>query len=532
MKEHHKYYESARNDGVLKRLGWTVHPELVLIAALAIFKLLIHLFTNTNYELHRDAYLYLALGEHPDFGYFSAPPFIALIAKTARFLLGDSVFAIRFFPALAGAISVVLVAYIVKEMGGKRWAIVIAGLSFILSPAFLRSNSLFQPVTFNQFFWLLSAYLIVRMINRQNPRYWLYLGLAWGLAFLNKYSIVFFAFSFLIGLLLVKERKLLASKYVFFGGIAGLLIILPNLFWQYQHAWPVFQHMAELYRNQFAHVTASEFLISQILMNSHALLIWTAGLIYVLFFAKGKPFRVFGWTFLLLIFLLVILRGKPYYTLGIYPVLFAAGGVLMEQLFSQRLRIVKPVIVAVMTISALFILPYSLPIFSPAEMVDYGRATKDYGFEGALRWEDGQIHELPQDYADMIGWQELGNLVIAAYQGLGESEKKNCTIYAENYGQAGAIMYYGKKAGLPEPISFSDNFLYWAPDSLNPTVFIYVNDNLGEDIQFLFGKIAEVGRVNNPYFRENGVRVYLCRDPHPEFNSFYRQRVQQLRNSF
>ena len=162
-----------------------------LIAGLAFFKLLIHLFTNTNYGLHRDEFLYLAEGQHLAWGYMEVPPMIAFLAKIVSFF-GDSVFAVRFLPALVGSLMVALIGLLVKDLGGKRWAITFACLAFIVSPAFLRTNFLFQPVSFNQFFWFLSAFWVIRLIKFENPKYWYYLGITAGFGFLTKYSIVFF----------------------------------------------------------------------------------------------------------------------------------------------------------------------------------------------------------------------------------------------------------------------------------------------------------------------------------------------------
>ena len=432
--------------------------DWLLIAALAAFKLALHFFTNTNYELHRDAFLYLAFADHLDWGYLSVPPSIAVFAKLTFFLFGDSVFAVRLFPALIGVASIIVIGMLVREFGGRKWALLFAGLAFILSPAFLRTNTLFQPVAFNQFYWLLSAYFIARMIKTQAPKYWIHLSVVWGLAFLNKYSIAFLILGFLISLLLTKDRKLLFSRYFGDGVIIGFAIVLFNLVWQNSHNWPAIWHLQELQRTQLVHVNFLDFFAMQLLMNLHAILLWLAGLAFLLFTKKGKQFRVLGFTFLTVMLILILLRGKPYYTLGMYSMLFAAGGVYFEKYFIARLRVLKPVLLGMMIISAIPIAPYSLPLLPLDKMADYGEFSKNFGLAGALRWEDGRMHRLPQDYADMTGWKELGDIVINAYHSLDDAEKANCAIYAENYGQAGAIKYYGKKHGLPEPISLAIAF--------------------------------------------------------------------------
>jgi hypothetical protein len=142
-----------------------------------------------------------------------------------------------------------------------------------------------------------------------------------------------------------------------------------------------------------------------------------------------------------------------------------------------------------------------------------------------MDWEDGKTHALPQDYADMQGWREIAAMVISAWQQSGDNE--HTLIYAENYGQASAIDWYGRRAGLPPVLSFNDTYLLWAPDSLDREVstFIYVNDELGEDVQAIFGDIVAVDELKTPFAREKGTRVYLCKAPRTSFRDFYAARI-------
>jgi len=507
-------------------------PAGLMISAFIFLKLALHFLTNANYELHRDIYLYLALADHPDWGFISVPPFTPMVGKLAMALFGDSAFAAGFFPALIGTLSVMVIALMVKEMGGSIWAIAIACCAFILSPSFLRSNTFLMPVSFDQFAWLLSGYFILKLLKTQNSKYWIHLGVVWGVAFLNKYAVVFFALAFFIALLLAPERRLMRSGYFAIGFAIGFFIILPNLIWQHAHNWPVIGHLEELRQTQLVNVNLADFLALQFLMNLHAVIIWLLGWAYLLFSRDGRPLRVLGLTFLLTIFILMLLSGKAYYTLGAYPMLFAAGGVAIEKYFAQRRRFLKPAILVLMVLIFLPVLPYSLPVLPLDKMAAYAEESKKFGLEGALIWEDGRIHELPQDYADMTGWRELAGIVIKTYRDLSETEKSSCVIYAENYGQAGAIKYYGKRYGLPEPVSFHETFLLWAPDSVNAKTLIYVNDELGEDIQYFFGDIKLAGQVNNRYFRENGLQVYLCKNPRDSFQDFYREKVGALKNRY
>jgi hypothetical protein len=177
-------------------------------------------------------------------------------------------------------------------------------------------------------------------------------------------------------------------------------------------------------------------------------------------------------------------------------------------------------------------LPLGLPVFKSQGLVSYFKNLGDkYGIEIGRRFEDGSIHSLPQDYADMLGWEELTAIANKAYQMI--DDKKASFIYCENYGQAGALTIIGKKYGLPEAVSFNESFRYWIPLEFSPeiTSLLYINDELGEDIESLFGKITLVGRISNPDAREYGTAVYLCQFPKTSFNVFWKSRLEILKRS-
>lgn len=498
--------------------------EWVIIGILVAIKLLAHFLTSTNYDLHRDTFLYYSISQNLDWGFASVPPFVAFITRVSTFLFGYSAFSLNLFPALIGGVSMIIIALIVKELGGKAFAIFVALLAFLVSPAYLRSNSLLQPVSFDQFFWLLSAYFVVKLINTQKTSYWIWILVVWGLGFMNKYLMAGYAVSFVIAILISPHRKLLFSRHFVIGAIIGFIIVLPNIIWQYIHNWAVLHHMSELSQNQLVNVSKVGFLIDQVMMNFPGLLVWFTGLLVFLFFKNESRFRVLSLASLLVVLLLLVTHGKSYYTLGAYTLLFAMGGFAIEKYFSTFF---KYFVVVIVILLALPVLPFSLPMLNPKAMADYSKPMSDL----TNRWEDGKVHPLPQDYADMTGWKDLSDIVIKEYNSLPPEIRSDCSIYAENYGQAGAIYYYGRQFNLPRPISFSDNFLIWAPDSVTKSNLIYVNDEIG-DIKFLFKRYEKVGEVNNPYFRENGVQVYFCSQPSDTFKYFYKEKVKEMKKVY
>ena len=499
--------------------------EWILIITFVAVKIGLHLSTSTNYELHRDALLYYSLGQHLGWGFVSVPPFIGLMAKISTVIFGATTFGLRVFPALVGGLSMLLVGLLVKSFKGNLAAIIFAMTAFLLSPAYLRTSSLFQPVVFNQFFWLLSGLLIVQLILSRNEKLWMLIFLVFGIGFMNKYSITFFMMGFFIAFLISPHRKVIWSKYFLLGGLLFTGIVLPNLIWQGTHGWPVVYHMAELQRTQLIHVSILGFLIAQLTMNLPGIIVWVSGLIGFLFIKQYRNYRFISLFVFYTIAILVLLRGKAYYTLGLYPILFAMGGVVIENHFKKGLQYA---IAALVLMVSLPLIPMAMPILKHNQLE---AATKPLApfFNG---WEDGEIHSIPQDFADMTGWKHLGHLVNQCYDNMSEHEKETCVIFADNYGIAGSVLFYGQNH-LPDPISFNDSFILWAPDSVETDhCLIYVNHELGGDVAQMYRSCKLYGEVNDPYFRENGLKVYFCTQPEDSVPRYYANRVHGFKKRY
>ncbi len=509
--------------------AFSVSTDWLLIFFFALVKLLIHLFTYSNYELHRDAYLYYALSENLAWGYVAVPPSIAVVGKLATLIFGNTTFGLRFFPAFIGGINLIIIGLTVKELGGKKIAITLASLAYILSPSYLHTNALFQPVSFNHFYWLLSGYLILLLIKHNNPKMWIWIGIVFGLGFLNKYSIVFFYTAFAISLLISRYRQLYLSKYFIIAVVVGFAIILPNLVWQYKNNWPVIGHLSELRETQLVHVRLSDFIMGQYYMNVQAILIWLAALLVLLFYKKENQFRPFAYVYIIVVFLIMLGSGKTYYTLGVYPILFIFGGYFTEKYIRKYIIYVAGILVLWMFYFLYSSLPYDGIPFLTFEKVYH---------EAAFRWEDGVNHDIPQDMSDMTGWKEIGQEVCDIYLSLDKEKRKNCDIFCYHYGQAGAVMFYGKKINIPQPISFNDNFAIWSPDSLASDYMIWVHSPEGNDfdpdslISRNFYKAELIATIDNRYFRENGTRIYLCEFPVEDFKNYYKSKIKELKEDY
>jgi hypothetical protein len=506
---------------------YRTYPGLFVVF-MALFSVAIHLLVANNLEYNRDEMLYFSLGQHPDFGYASVPPLISWIAWLMEHMFGYSLFAVRLFPALLSGVMVILVAAIAGELGGNSYARVLAGIGFIISGFGLRTFSLFMPVYIDVVFWTIIIYLMIRYVNNYSGKSLILLGFVAGLSLLNKYLIGILFLSLLLVIPFTENRKIFRSRNFWIGIACGILVFLPNLIWQFVHGIPVINHMVELQRTQLAHVNKFSFLADQVVMPSFASFLTISGIIYLVSNINARMYKFLGIVIILVVSIIMFLRGKGYYTIGVFPFLIAAGSVSYEKWLNKTwLRVVFPVMLIVLTIP---MLPMGLPVFKTQGLITYFKNIETkYGIVIGRKFEDGSIHSLPQDYADMLGWEELTQVASKAYEQI--EDKKAAFIYSENYGEAGAINIIGKKYGLPDPVSFSESFQYWVPKRFDPdiTSVVYIHHGPpGEDVKTLFRKIAVIGSITNPDSREFGLTVYLCQDPVQSFNEFWTARLKKF----
>lgn len=503
--------------------------DRILWLSFAIANLIIHIIFNNNIGFHRDEFLYMALGRHLDFGYWSNAPLIGVIARLNETIFGSSLVGMRMFSGLAAATLVYLAGWMAKLMGGNRFAQVLACLSMFFSLAWMRSGMFLMPVVFDTLLWTLCLFFVLNYLVTDDRKQITWFGLTCGILMLNKYSLPFLLLPLLAAALFSPQRKIFTYKETYLGLGLGLLAWAPNLTWQMLNDFPVITHMRMLSENQLVNVSAKDFLMDQLMMNFSVTPVWIAGLVFLFLKKEKGHLRILAWGYAGMLALLLILQGKSYYTLGYYPLLYSAGSVLWE-------RILKPAWARVLLCCfiiglSLMFLPAAVPVMKVDRLVNYFSwvTAKIPVMKNLTRWEDGQYYPLPQDYADMLGWEELADLAGEAYQKV--KDKSRVMIYCENYGQAGAVEHFGKKYKLPPVQSFSDSYLFWAqeeiPDSLDH--LIYINDELGEDVQSLFAEIKSIGKVSHPLARENGTTVYLCSKPRSLLKQFWKSRVQEAR---
>ncbi|MFS8081876.1 MAG: glycosyltransferase family 39 protein, partial [Ginsengibacter sp.] len=354
-----------------------------------------------------------------------------------------------------------------------------------------------------------------------------------GLGMMSKYSMAFYIISILIGLLITRNRKIFLNKHLYFSAFIAFLIFLPNLLWQYYYHFPVIVHMKELHQFQLQYIEPSGFLIDQLLMNLAVVFIWLAGLYFLIFKENGK-YRIFAWAYLFVILILLYFQGKSYYSLGVYPVLFAFGAIHLERFATKHSKIWKFVFIIIPCVLGLRILPIGFPMWEPAKLTAYYEA-RHLDKYGLYKWEDLKLHTIPQDFADMQSWKEMTEKTAKAYYSLSAEEKKHTIIFADNYGQAGAINYYGKNYELPKAYSDNASFLYWIPDSLHLENVVLITDDKEEMTHpFIkdFSSAVLSDSITNKFARENGSLIIILKGANEKMIQMFKEKIKKDKAKF
>ena len=474
--------------------------------------LLVHLLTNGRYGYFRDELYYIACARHLDFGYVDQPPLSILLLRLSEVLLGQSLFAIRLLPALAGAATVALTGVLARELGGRKWAVALACAGSLCALFNLAVGNFFSMNAFEPLFWIGSVYLLVRIINHGSATLWIWFGAVIGFGLENKHSTAFFAAGIFVALLLTPERRYFVQKWIWLGGFIAFTIALPNIVWEARHHWATYELLNNIaHSNKNVALSPVQFIAEQAaFMNPGTLPLWLAGLFWLFGSRNGRRYRAIGITYLVTLAEFIVLHGKSYYLAPAYPMLFAAGGVAIERSFTVRVTWLKPVLLATMLVAGALFAPVIVPILPPDRLVAYMKAIH---FEPP-RTETSHTAALPQIFADQFGWREMVGSVALVYHHLRPEDRKRAAIFCQNYGEAGAIDFFGPKLDLPPAISGHQNYFLWGPGDWTGEVAL-VLDSSDHDERELFASVEDLGQIVSsrwamPFERRN--HIYLCRD--------------------
>jgi hypothetical protein len=485
---------------------------MAVVWAIALAKLLFHIYFNNRYGYFRDEFDYMSCGDHRQWGYVDQPPLIPFLTHISRAVLGDSLRAIRFIPALASSLLVVQAAVVARELGGRRYALLLTALCVALAPQFLSNGGLLSTNILEPNLWLGCAYFVILGIKRNDPRYWIGFGIVAGLGMEEKYTIAVFGLGVVVGLLLTEQRRTFFNPWIWLGGLAAFVIFSPNLLWNLHYDWPFLQLIRAI-RAEGRDVILGPlpFFSQQLLVvNPFAAPVWLAGLFALLFWRPLRPYRALGWAYLVSYTVIFLQHGKNYYLAPVYPTLFAAGAVAIDSVLgeSPSSAWLKPVIVSVVLLSGAYLSPIVVPMFSPERFLAY---TKTLPFKLPVNEHSHTRAPLPQWYSDQFGWKEIADETAVAWNRIPQAERSDCGIFAQDYGQAGAIDFFGRREGLPGAMSGDRTYWIWGPHNYSGNCMIVLDDRK-EVLERYWNQVESIGTsAPNPYALEQQIPVFLCK---------------------
>ena len=487
---------------------------------LSLFKLILLIVFAGNYGIFRDEYYYIEISKRLAWGYVDVQPLSEVILSVSRALFGDSIFGIRVFSYLAGSVIVFISGLIARELNGSKFAQIFTAFLVIFSGVVLGTSSYFSMNSFDILLSALMFYFLIRLINTNNAKLWLVIGLLFGLGLQNKLTFLFLGFGLAVGLMLTQNRKHLKSKEIWIGAAIAFIIFLPNIIWQIVNNFPTLEFMrnASAYKNK--PMSLIEFTLNSLLELNPGYSLFVLTGIYFLFFNKqGKAYSIIGWIYVSVFLVFIFNNGKPYYMGVLYPVILAAGVIGADYLIENYLRpFVRTVLVILVIPSVFIVTPFAVPVLNVESFIKYSETLGIKPESG----ERSELGKLPQFYADRFGWEEMVQKVASAYNMLSKEERKEALIFGQNYGEAGAANFYRKKYNLPQAISSHNNFWIWGyPKDYKGDILIIIGSNYEDNSEF-FEDVQLVENHSNKYgMSYENVGIFICRKPKMPIKEFW-----------
>jgi len=481
---------------------------------LALLAFLFHAIANALgfYDYFRDEFYYIACSDHLAWGYVDHPPLSIFLLWITRLFLGDSLFAIRLLPAIASAGLVFLTGTITRELGGNPRSQFLASLAVLIAPIYLVLCDFYSMNAFEPLFWMGAVLIFIRIVKTENQKLWLAFGALAGLGLQNKHGMAFFGIAVVAGLLAGTHRKQILSRWMWYGGALAALIALPNIIWQAAYGWPTVEFSQNATQFKNAPMSPVEFFFMQaIFQNPLTFPMWFIGLGALFLHKDLKAYRLFGIAYMFLFALFVLQRGKPYYLSPIYPLLFAAGAIVFEDFFVRRsLGWLRNAYLTILILGGITSVLIFLPVL-PVET--YLRVSSALNLSNIKTERHGDT-QLQQVLADRFGWREMTATVARVYKSLPAGDQAKAVIYTQNYGQAGAIDFFGKEYNLPPAVSGHNNYWLWGMRGRSGEIFITVGGN-AHDHAHSFASVDSVAFHSNPYAMpyETNLTIFVCRGP-------------------
>lgn len=498
------------------RRAYLADPALI---SLAFATVLVHLLCSTGYGYFRDELYAIACSKHLAWGYVDQPPLSEFILAMVGKILGYSQPALRLLPAICGGALTLLVGWIARELGGGRFAAALAATAFMIGGVFLAIDNYYSMNCFDHVFWALSIYLLVLLLKGGDARLWVLFGLVAGLGLENKYSMGFLGLGLIAGLALTPARKHFLNKWMWVGGALAMAIFLPHILWEIRNHFPTAEFIHNVTHKKNLPMTPWAFLKECVLLtHPFTLPLWVTGLLYLLFSRLGRKFQALGWIYVAVLGILLSTHSKPYYFAPAFLILLPAGAVAIEAFAARNgWNWLKPTYLTALVLGGALTAPLALPVLPVETFIRYQTWI---GIQPRSEERGEQLPRLSLMYANMFGWPEMTEQVAGIYNHLSPQEKADCVVGASNYGEAGAIDFFGKQYGLPNAISTHNNYWFWGPGD-NPGKVLLVIGGSKKGYEDLYGDVQQVATFTNPYAEESPKPIFLCRKPKTTLQAFW-----------
>ncbi len=436
--------------------------------------------------------------------------------------MGDSLSALRFFPALASAAKICLGGWIAREVGGGKFAQAFAAFTVLCAPIYLTFDNFFSMNSFEPVFWMTCAAIALRILNGGNEKLWLLFGLVAGLGVLNKHSMLFFGSGLAAGMLVTQARWVFRSIWIWLGAGIVLLIFVPNLLWEIRNNYPTIQLLHIVIGTKYSTVTPLEFVAQQTLLT-HPLAapVWLLGLWFFLRDKEGKKYAFLSIAYFVVLVEMILLHGKIYYQAPAYIMLLAGGAVWVEKRALSRTGAwLKPVLVTPLLLGAAIAAPLAMPILPVQQAIRYC----NFWDVKSVHVENVPLGDLPQLFGDMFGWEEQVQAISRAYKSLPGGDRQKAALLAYNYGEAGAIDYFGQGYDIPKAISGHNQYGYWGPRNYSGEVVVaigFTEQRLRQSFEDIrpFETISPLHAMPE----ESNLTIYICRKPKRDLEASWRE---------
>jgi len=461
------------------------------------------------YGFHRDELYFIVAGRHPALGYADQPPLTPLLSAASVAVLGLSPTAVRVLPALEMALIVVLIAQTARDLGGSRRAQILASITAALS-GYLGAGHLDSTAATDLLAWAIILWLLVKLLAGGDRRLWLALGVAIGIGFENKDTLILLGAGLGVGLVLARRWDVVRSPWAWAAVGIAVLLWAPNLAWQAIQGFPqltIASHIAGNADENRAQLLPILWLVTGLLLFPVTVAGWT----WTLFAKAAAPWRAIGIAAIVVLVLVAVSGGKGYYAVGVVPPLMAAGAILLDRWLARGHRRLRAIgFAAAALISGALITYLTVPILPVATFATTSLPS-----------------QVP-DSAEQIGWPQLVATVGGVVAALPADERTRAVILTSNYGEAGALELLG--SGLPPVYSGHNAFWDWGPPPADRTVVVHVGDWTAADWSPFLTDCRTVASIDNRLGIENqeqGQAISVCTGLHASWTAIW-PRLRQL----